>query len=95
MSILATAFLLVGIVGVIVPILPGIPFLVVAALLFTANSPGVRRRLMQSPQFGPYFRRINKVFAKPGADGLTSWERAKLKTLSALGALLPKAPRRR
>lgn len=90
MSALALVLLAIGAIGLILPILPGIPFLILAALLFTANSPGLRRRLFNTPGLAPYFRRLDALFETPGADGLTAWERIKLKTLSALSALLPK-----
>ena len=93
MSALAHLLLVVGAIGLIVPILPGIPLLVLAALLFTANSPGLRRRLFNTPRLAPYFRRLDALFATPGVDGLTVWERTKLKTLSVLAALLPKQRR--
>ena len=96
MSALAYLLLVVGAIGLIVPILPGIPLLVLAALLFTAKSPGLRRRLFNTPRLAPYFRRLDALFktpATPGVDGLTAWERAKLKTLSVLGALLPRKRR--
>lgn len=50
MAVVATLLLLLGIVGLLLPILPGVPLLVLAALLFTANSPGLRRRLLASPR---------------------------------------------
>ena len=90
MSALAFVLVVIGAIGLILPILPGIPFLILAALLFTANSPGLRRRLFNTPGLAPHFGRLDAYFATPGADGLTAWERAKLKTLSVLSALLPK-----
>lgn len=50
MTVLATVLLLLGLAGLALPILPGIPLLVVAALLFTAKAPGLRRRLLASPK---------------------------------------------
>ena len=50
MTVAATVLLLLGLVGLALPILPGIPLLIVAALLFTANAPGLRRRLLASPR---------------------------------------------
>ena len=93
MSALASLLLIVGLIGLILPILPGIPLLILSALLFTANSPGLRRRLVNSPRLAAYFQRFDAVFATPGADGLTAWERAKLKVLSVLSLALPKQRR--
>ena len=90
MSVLALLLVGLGAIGLIVPILPGVPLLILAALLFTANSPGLRRRLFNTPRLAPHLRRLDALFAAPGADGLTAWQRAKLKMLSVLRALLPR-----
>ena len=50
MAVIATILLLLGLVGLLLPVLPGIPFLVLAALLFTADAPGLRRRLLAHPK---------------------------------------------
>ena len=50
MTIAAVVLLLLGIVGLALPFVPGIPLLVLAALLFTANAPGLRRHLLASPK---------------------------------------------
>lgn len=52
-GVLATA---VGIVGVVVPVLPTTPFLIVAAACFARSSPALERRLLDSPTFGPTLR---------------------------------------
>ena len=93
MSALATILLVLGIIGVILPIVPGIPFLLAALVLFTVNSPGLRRRLLNSPRFARPFQRLDDWFSKPGADGLSSWERLKLKVLSTIEFLLPRSRR--
>ena len=62
MPALALVLALVGAIGLIVPILPGIPLLILAALLFTANSPGLRRRLLNTPRLAPYRRRLDAFF---------------------------------
>ena len=90
MFVLASVFLLIGLLGVVIPILPGLPFLVVAALLFTANSPALRSRLRQSLRSRRPFRRGDDWLG-PGGDGLTAFERVKLRTLQGLSALLPKS----
>lgn len=50
MAATATVLLLLGLVGLVLPLVPGIPLLVVAALMFAANAPGLRRRLLASPR---------------------------------------------
>lgn len=103
MLVLASVLLLIGLLGIVVPILPGLPFLVAAALLFTANSPGLRRRLLQSLRSRTSFRRVHDLFAaraaEPGRqgddemDGLTASERLKLRALRGARTVLPKSKR--
>lgn len=102
MLVLASVLLLVGLLGIVVPILPGLPFLVAAALLFTANSPGLRRRLLQSLRSRTSFRRVHDLFAARAAeprqgddeaDGLTASERLKLRALRGARTVLPKSKR--
>jgi uncharacterized membrane protein YbaN (DUF454 family) len=42
-----------GLVGIVVPVLPTTPFLLVAAACFARASPSLYRRLVASPTFGP------------------------------------------
>ena len=102
MLVLASVLLLIGLLGIVVPILPGLPFLVAAALLFTANSPGLRRRLMQSLRSRTSFRRVHDFFTAKAAgprhdedvnDGLTASERLKLRALRGARTVLPKSKR--
>ena len=50
MAAIATILLVLGLIGLLLPVLPGIPLLILAALLFTANAPGLRRRLLAQPR---------------------------------------------
>lgn len=93
MPLLAIALLLLGIVGLIVPILPGLPLLVAAALLFAANAPGLRRRILRAPRIERMGSRLGRPFHTPAADGLTAWQRAKLRMLTGLARVLPKRRR--
>jgi uncharacterized protein len=43
----------IGLVGIVVPIMPTTPFLLVAAACFARGSPACYRRLVASPRFGP------------------------------------------
>ena len=94
MPVVVIVLLLLGVVGLIVPVLPGIPLLVVAALILTAQRPGLRRR-MKASRLGSAMRRAEDWRAKPGEDGLSPFDRAKLKTLRGVARVLPgKAPKR-
>ena len=48
--------LVLGILGVILPLLPGVPLLIVAAWCFARSSPKFERWLLNHPTFGPGIR---------------------------------------
>jgi uncharacterized membrane protein YbaN (DUF454 family) len=54
----AAGFVLVGIgaVGVVLPLLPTTPFLILAAILFSKSNDRLQKWLLQNRVFGPYFR---------------------------------------
>ena len=53
LKITGLAFVGLGIVGVILPILPTTPFLLVAAACFAKSSPYMQKKLLANKVFGP------------------------------------------
>ena len=45
--------LIIGIIGLFLPIMPTVPLLVIAAACFARSSETFHRRLLESPRFGP------------------------------------------
>jgi len=69
--ILGLLAVLIGIVGVFVPLLPTVPFMLLAAWLFARGNPEWERRLLAHPRFGPPIRawRLHRAIA-PRAKAL-------------------------
>lgn len=55
-NLLGGAALAVGTVGIAVPLLPTVPFYILAAFLFGKGNPALERRLLDHPRFGPHIR---------------------------------------
>jgi uncharacterized membrane protein YbaN (DUF454 family) len=53
---LAVVCLVLALVGLVLPVLPTVPFLVVAAWAAARSSPRLHRWLLEHPRFGPYLR---------------------------------------
>lgn len=57
----------IGILGIVLPILPGIPFLIVAAIIASRHIPALERYLQQHPYTAKSLRQSRRF------SGLTLW----------------------
>ena len=76
--VLGLAFVGLGILGAILPLLPSIVFFLLAAWAFGKGSPAWRQRLLDHPRYGPPLRQW--------ADGGRVSRRAKRLAVSAMAA---------
>lgn len=55
---LAAGFLSLGLggLGILLPLLPTVPFVILAAFCFARSNPALERRLLDDPRFGPSIR---------------------------------------
>ena len=75
--VLATICVLIGLLGLVIPIIPGILFLIVAAGLFAQLIPAVRQRLSRNPRMQRLFTRLD------AGEQLAVFEQIKLVFLAA------------
>ncbi len=63
--------LLLGAVGIVLPILPTVPFVLLAAYCFARSSPELERKLVQHPKYGPYIEawRTRGAISRNGKRG--------------------------
>lgn len=74
------AALLLAVIGIVMPLLPTVPFLLLAAFLFARGNPEWERRIVEHPRFGPPVR----AWRERGAIG-PKGKRAAVLALSASG----------
>lgn len=80
--ILGSLFLALAIVGIALPILPTVPFLLVAAWAFSRGSPRLRQKILDHPTYGPSVR----AWQERGAIG--RWAKIWAVTAMAGGVVL-------
>jgi uncharacterized protein len=83
--ILGLAAVALGVVGIFLPILPTVPFMLLAAFFFARSNPVWERRILEHPRFGPPIlawrergaigrgAKIAAVIALAGSAGLGLW----------------------
>lgn len=54
--VLGLASVALGIIGIFLPILPTVPFMLLAAFCFARSNPAWERRILEHPRFGPPIR---------------------------------------
>ncbi len=69
---------LLGAIGLFLPVVPTVPFLLVAVFAFTRSSPRLAAKIMRHPKFGPPIR----AFRKRGVIG----RGAKIWSVTAMAA---------
>lgn len=71
-------FVGLGVIGVALPVMPTVPFLLVAAWAFARSSPALQQRILNHPTYGPSVRawqergavgRIAKIWAITAMSG--------------------------
>jgi hypothetical protein len=67
------AALALGAVGVVLPLLPTVPFMILAAYCFARSSPRFEAMLLDNPSFGPHIRRwrTNGAISRKGKQAAT------------------------
>jgi uncharacterized protein len=55
--VLGMVFMALGLIGALVPVLPTVPFLIVATACFARSSPRLESWLLDLPRFGPTLRK--------------------------------------
>lgn len=62
-----------GVIGLLLPILPTVPFLILAAWCFGKSNPALEERLLAHPRYGPHILawRERRAIARIGKIGAT------------------------
>ncbi|MEM7098245.1 MAG: DUF454 family protein [Pseudomonadota bacterium] len=87
LTILGILFLGIGMIGLLIPVIPGILFLFLAAALFAQLCPSLRHRLGRHPRLARFFDRID------AGERLSFFDQCKMTFYASLEAIVKK-PRR-
>lgn len=69
-ALVVAALVLLGLIGIVLPVLPGLVFLALAALIVARHVPWVDARLRRHRLFGPQMPRVDRFFGLPLVDQL-------------------------
>jgi len=87
--LLAGLLLVLGIVGVFLPVLPTVPFLIAAAWAGGRGWPALERWLLAHPRYGPHIRRWRESGAVPRR---AKWAAISMMSASAMLLLFTNLP---
>lgn len=70
-GLLATAL---GLIGAALPLLPAVPFFIIAAFCFARSNPALEQRLLSQPHIGPHLRlwRERGAISRKGKSAATA-----------------------
>lgn len=72
LHIIGTIAVMLGFIGIFLPVMPTVPFLLIAAWAFARSSPKLQQKILNHPTYGPHVRewqergavsRIAKIWA--------------------------------
>lgn len=89
--IAGAALAVLGLIGLLLPVMPGLVLLAAAALCFSAVSPRLRRRIEARLHRHPRYRLALRRWR--AGRGLTPWPRLQLAFWLAVRSVLPRAGR--
>lgn len=61
-ALVVLAFVVLGFIGIVLPVIPGLLFLALAALVAARHVPWIDRRLRTHRAFGPHMERADRFF---------------------------------
>ena len=88
LTIIGTVCLALGALGLIVPLIPGFLFLLIAAAAFAQLFPSVRRRLDRHPRMNRFFQRVD------ASEPLGLLDQMKMTVLASIEAITQPTRRR-
>jgi len=71
--LLGLTSLALGTAGAFLPLLPTVPFILLAAFCFARSSPSLERRLLENRQFGPHIRNWRESRAVTRSGKRAAW----------------------